>query len=416
MKRTENQVKLERRSFLKISLMAGGGVMFGLTTERDAAAQGRGGPAAVPDPHNYIKVAPDGTVTIIAKNPEVGQGVKTMLPMLIAEELDVDWKNVRIEQADYDESKYNMQSAGGSTATPTNFTPMRQVGAAGRALFITAAAQTWSVPETECTTASGRVLHKSSDRSLGYGQLASKVATLPAPHDLNDLKLKDPSEYKIIGHTQPAYDLHDIVTGKPVFTIDVKLPGMQFAAFERCPVLGGKVVSANLDEIKKMPGIKNAFVVDRPEATKVSGDAVPELVSGVVILGETWWHAQNARKSLKVVWNEGPNAAASSTEFAKNAEALSKQAPHWTLRKDGDFDTAIKGAAHVVEAAYSYPFISHAPLEPQEPRRSSKTVNAKSGPTANSRAGTRGVAQTLGLQADITFLHMSAAEADSAGV
>ena len=148
MKRTEKQTNLQRRSFLKISLLAGGGVMFGLATEQAAHAQGRGGmPMAPPDPHNYIKVAADGTVTIVAKNPEVGQGVKTMLPMLIAEELDVDWKNVRIEQADFDDAKYAQQSAGGSTATPTNLTPMRQVGAAGRAMFITAAAQTWNVPE-----------------------------------------------------------------------------------------------------------------------------------------------------------------------------------------------------------------------------------------------------------------------------
>jgi isoquinoline 1-oxidoreductase beta subunit len=407
MKRTENKEMLQRRSFLKISLLTGGGVMLGLATEHQAVAQGRGGPPqAPPDPHNYIKVAADGTVTIMAKNPEVGQGVKTMLPMLIAEELDVDWKHVKIEQADYNEAKYNMQSAGGSTATPMNFMPMRQVGAAGRALFIMAAAQTWKVPEAECTTASGRVMHKPSDRSVGYGELAAKVAALPAPN-LADLKLKDPADYKIIGHTQPATDLHDILTGKPVYTIDMKLPGMQFAVFERCPVLGGKVASANLDDIKKMPGIKNAFVVDRPEVPAL-GTRVPDLVSGVAILGETWWHAQKARQALKVTWNEGPNAAGSSTAFKQRADELSKQAPMSTNRKDGDYDTAIKGAAHVVEAAYSYPFISHAPLEPQ-----GATANFKDGKIeiwTNSQqpgGGRRTVAQTLGLQPDDVTVHMT---------
>ena len=146
MKRTENQMTLERRSFLKVSLLAGGTLMFGLA-EREADAQGRGGPPqAPPVPGNYLRVAANGAVTIVAKNPEVGQGIKTMLPMLIAEELDVDWKNVKVEQADFNPAKYSAQSAGGSTATPTNWEPMRQVGAAARAMFVTAAAQTWGVP------------------------------------------------------------------------------------------------------------------------------------------------------------------------------------------------------------------------------------------------------------------------------
>src|SRR5580698_2005203 len=172
---------IDRRSFLKVTAVGAGGVLIGLYAQPKAAAQGRGGPPVPPpDPHTYIKIAADGAVTIVAKNPEVGQGIKTMLPMLIAEELDVDWKNVRIQQADFDSTKYTGQSAGGSTATPNNWTPMRQVGAAGRALFITAAAQTWNVPEADCKTASGRVIHGS--QSLGYGELAAKVAALPAPN------------------------------------------------------------------------------------------------------------------------------------------------------------------------------------------------------------------------------------------
>jgi isoquinoline 1-oxidoreductase beta subunit len=404
MKRTQDKPIIERRSFLKISLLAGGGVMFGLATEREAVAQGRGGPPAPPpDPHNFIKVAADGTVTIMAKNPEVGQGVKTMLPMLIADELDVDWKSCKIEQADYDESKYTGQSAGGSTATPNNFMPMRQVGAAGRALFVTAAAQTWNVPESECTTASGRVLH--AGKSLGYGELASKVASLPAPN-LATLKLKDPSEYKIIGRSQTQIDLHAIVTGKPVFGIDVKLPGMLHASFERCPVLGGRVVNANLDEIKKLPGVKQAFIVKGPDFQGMPL-RYPDLVDGVAILADTWWQAQQARKALKVEWDEGAAAAGSSTAFAQHAEELSKQPPQRTLRADGDVDAAFKNAAKVVEAAYSYPFISHAPLEPQ-----GATAHFHAGKMeiwTNSQQpgqGRRQVIQILGLQPDDVILHM----------
>lgn len=357
--------RIDRRSFLKVSALSTGGVLLSLYFEPKASAQGRGfPPAPPPDPHTYIKVAADGTVTIMAKNPEVGQGIKTMLPMLIADELDVDWKNVKIEQADFDDKKYSGQIAGGSTATPTNWIPMRQAGAAGRALFITAAAQTWNVPESELTTGSGRVTHKASGKSAGYGELAAKVATLPMP-DLAAVKMKDPADYKIIGHTETQYDLHNIVTGKPIFGIDMKLPGMLYAVYEKCGVFGGKVASSNIEDIKKMPGVKHAFVVDRPDITTPVIPQEPGLESGIAIVADTWWQAQSARKKLQVTWNEGPRAAFSSVQFAQNAEEMSKKPPQQNLRNDGDVDAAFKGAAKVVEAGYSYPFISHAPLEPQ---------------------------------------------------
>jgi isoquinoline 1-oxidoreductase subunit beta len=363
--KNQDTPQMERRFFLKLSALAGGGVMLGLATEEQAAAQGRGGaPQAPPDPHNYISIAADGTVTITAKNPELGQGVKTMLPMMIAEELDVDWKAVKIRQADYDDTKYAGQSAGGSTATPNNWMPMRQVGAAGRALFVAAAAQQWNVPAGELRTASGRVLHAGSNRSIGYGELASKVAAMPAP-SLAEVKLKDPANYKIIGQTKPGVDVKAIVTGKPLFAIDVKLPGMLCAVYEKCGVFGGKVESANLDEIKKLPGVRHAFVVERPDITDAVLPGDPGLENGIAIVADTWWQAQSARKKLQVKWNEGPRASQSSTAFAQRAEEMMKQAPQRTIRSDGDADAALSSAAKVVEGTYSYPFIAHAPLEPQ---------------------------------------------------
>jgi isoquinoline 1-oxidoreductase beta subunit len=398
-------MRIDRRSFLKVSAFGGGGVLLGLYAP-NVKAQGRGGPQVLPDPHAFIRVAADGTVTIVAKNPELGQGVKNMLPMLIAEELDVDWKSVKIEQADLDSAKYNGQSAGGSTATPSNWTPMRQVGAAGRALFVTAAAQTWSVPESECTTASGRVHHAASNRSLGYGELAAKVATLPTP-SLDSLKLKDPKDYKIVGHSTTGVEVHSIVTGKPIFSIDVTVPGMLYAVYEKCGVFGGKVASSNIEEIKKLPGVRHAFVVERPDITTPVIPGEPGLESGIAIVADNWWLAQSARKKLQVAWNEGPRANQSSAAFAQRADEMSKQEPQRTIRKDGDPDAAFKSAAKVVEAAYSYPFISHAPLEPQN-----CTAHFKDGKLeiwTNSQQpgqGRRLASQTIGVaETDIT-LHM----------
>ncbi len=399
-------MRIDRRSFLKISALAGGGVALGFYAEPKASAQGRGGPQAPIDPHAFIRVAADGTVTIMAKNPEVGQGVRTMLPMIIADELDVDWKSVKIEQADLDSAKYNGQSAGGSTATPQNWDPMRQAGAAGRALFVTAAAQTWSVPESECTTASGHVMHKASNRTLSYGQLAAKAATLPPP-SVASLKLKDPSEYKIIGHPQQGTDVRAITMGKAQFAIDVTMPGMLFAVFEKCGVFGGKVASSNLDEIKQMPGVRHAFVVERPDITDpiIPGD--PGLESGIAIVADSWWLAKSAREKLKVTWNEGPRANQSSEQFAKNAEEMSKQAPQWTVRKDGDAEAALQSAAKVVEAAYSYPFISHAPLEPQN--CTAKFQDGKLEMWTNSQqpgAGRRIAATAAGIDQNDITVHM----------
>jgi isoquinoline 1-oxidoreductase subunit beta len=369
----EKKKGVNRRSFLlRASALAGGGLLVGLYTEpKKAQAQGRGGPPPPPfAPNAYVKIAADGSVTLMAKNPEVGQGIKTMLPMLIAEELDVDWKDVKIEQTDFNDKVYTGQIAGGSTATPTNWTPMRQVGAGARAMLIAAAADTWKVPASGLTTASGKVWDKSANKSIGYGELAAKAATMPVP-DPKTLVLKDAKDYKIIGISQRQRANPDIVTGKPIFGIDMMVPGMLYASYEKAGVLGATVATHNIDELKTMPGIKGVYVVERPADMKpnindvvIPGD--PGLESGIAIVADTWWQAQTARKKLKVTWTEPPaRAAMNSASFAQQAEDLSKKAPGRTIRKDGDADAALAGAAKVVEGNYSYPFISHAPLEPQ---------------------------------------------------
>jgi isoquinoline 1-oxidoreductase beta subunit len=303
-------------------------------------------------------MTPDGIVTIMAKNPEIGQGVKTMFPMIIADELDVEWSKVRIEQASFDPTKFTGQSTGGSNATPANWTPLRQAGATARAMLVTAAAGSWGVQESECTTRDGFVTHGPTNRRFAYAELLDRVATMTPP-PVDQVKLKDPKDYRIIGKSQRGYDVPDIVRGKPIFGIDKTMPGMQYAVYQKCPVFGGKVTSANVEEIKKEPGVTNAFVVEPAPNTPYDG-----LLGGVAVIGESWWLVNEARKKLKVVWDEGPMAEQSTAGYNAKAAELAPRAPERSIRTDGDADGAMRSAAKTVKAAYRYPFLAHVALEP----------------------------------------------------
>ena len=353
------KTNLNRRSFLRVSALAGGGFMLGLYPKAAPALLAQGGRPTAPAllPADFISIASNGLVSITSRNPETGQHSLNMLAMLIADELDVDWKDVKVIRPDAD-NKYGTQFTGGSIATPSNWEPMRQLGGAGRHMLIAAAANTWGVAASECSTASGRVLHKVSNRSLGYGELAAKAATMPVP-DFRTLKLKDPKDYKIIGTTTNDVENKDIVTGKPIFGIDVTVPGMLYAVFQKTPVFGGKAVSANLDAIKAMKGVKHAFIVEgKPNASNFPNYLNDDtgLEAGVAIVADSWWAAQSAREKLEVKWDEGKWATLNSVDIAKKADELSKQPAARTLRKDGDVEAVFKsGDAKVVESTYVFP-------------------------------------------------------------
>jgi isoquinoline 1-oxidoreductase beta subunit len=397
--------EISRRSFLKATAIAGGGLLLGLFFEQGSEAQGRRRSPQPLAPSAFIKISPNGTVTIMAGRPEIGQGVKTMMPMLIAEELDVDWKDVRVEQGDLD-PKFGSQFTGGSFGTPSSWEPLRRVGATCRHMLIDAAAAVWGVAAAECATASGHVLHSATNRSLGYGELAARASALPLPAPA-DVKFKDPKDYKIIGHSKAGVDVPDIVTGKPIFGIDVDLPGMLYAVYQKCPVFGGTVASANLDVVKKLPGVRDAFVL---KGAEVQGNVMPDdpgLETGVAIVADTWWAAQSARQKLKVTWNEGKWASQSSEGFAKKAHELAAQPPHRTVHNDGDTDAALKSATRVVTAEYFYPFIAHAPLEPQNCTAHFKDGKIEIWSTSQIPDGGKGmVASTLGIPAQNITLHM----------
>lgn len=396
---------MNRRSFLQTSALAGGGLALGLFDSRFAPAQGSSRPEL--SPRAFIKIAPDGTVTIMAKSPEIGQGVKTMLPMMIAEELDVDWSAIRVEQGDLDETRYGGQGAGGSTSTPNNYLPLRRVGAACRQMLVSVAAKRWAVAESECTTNCGRVLHSASKRSFSYGELAADAAILTPPV-LASVKLKDAKDFRIIGKRQANVDNHAIVTGKPLFGIDVAMPGMLHAVIAKCPVFAGKVKSANLDQIKKLPGVRYAFIIDGTIAANPNVGSDPGLEPGIAIVADTWWQAQSARKSLKVDWDFGAGVTQSSEKFAQRAAEMLKASPANTLRSYGDVDATLKSATKVVEADYVYPFLAHGTLEPQGTTASFKDGKLEMWVPSQSPGGGRGqVARALNIPAGDITVHIT---------
>ncbi len=338
--------RLSRREFLETAGAAGAGLVIAFHLpdgQRFVAA-----PPATFAPNAWLRIGTDNRIMVVVDRSEMGQGVATALPMLLAEELDADWSKITIETAPADKAYVNplfgFQGTGGSTSVRAAFTPLRKAGAAAREMLVAAAAQTWGVDKVDCRAERGAVVHTGSKRRATYGQLAAKAASLPVPQDP---ALKDPKDWKILGTPVKRLDTPAKVDGSAQFGIDVKQPGMLVAVVARCPTFGGKVASFDAGRAKAVAGVKD----------------VVQISSGVAVVADGYWNAKKGRDALDVKWDDGPNAQVTSASisqlFAEKAAQPGAQARH-----DGDPDAALTGAATKVDAAYELPFLAHATMEP----------------------------------------------------
>jgi isoquinoline 1-oxidoreductase beta subunit len=335
--------ELTRRDFLRSSALGGAGLLiaFYLPTKADLHGQGVQSPF---QPNAWLQVDPQDNVTIWVAKSEMGQGVRTSLPMIVAEELDADWARVRIEPALADARKYGNQLTGGSTSVRTSWEPLRKAGAQARAMLIAAAAQKWGVAPGSCHTENGAVLHSASGRRASYGSLAEAAGKLPVPEKP---PLKNTKDFRIVGRSLPRLDIPAKVDGSAQFGIDVRVPGMLFAVVARCPVFGGKPARFDATRAKAVKGVR----------------AVMTVSNGVAVVADSTWAAMEGRQALDVTWDEGPHASLTSAEISQRFAKLAA-GPAAVARHDGDAEAALKRAARTLEAVYEVPFLAHATMEP----------------------------------------------------
>ncbi len=360
----QGEINWGRRRFLVSGLTATGGFLLGVPAFKLLAESGgasEGGKIGY-----FVEIQPDNRIIIGVAQPEIGQGVRTSLPMLVAEELDVEWSDVSISQmplgivktADGFAWKYGGQGAGGSTSITDNWDFLREVGATARQMLIQAAAQHWGVETAKCHTEPGVVICDTLSARLSYSELAGAAASVPVPEEKP--ALKDPASYRIIGKPKGVVDARDIVTGKARYGIDTDKPGMRHAVVERCPYLDGHVESFDDSEARKVPGVLDVFVLKGPGP----GEPYVILASGIVVVATSYWAAMQGRSKLEVHWNQGPHTGESTESFwAQTRELLAGKGQ--VVRDDGDFDAALQRSAKVLTARYEIPFVNHAPMEPQ---------------------------------------------------
>ncbi len=395
---------VSRRGFFKLSAAAGAGLVIAFAVNPKVAEAATAAKEFVPN--SFVRVAPDGVITIICKGPEIGQGIKTAFPLIVAEELDAAWSDVKVEQALIMPDIYGRQSAGGSTSIPANWDQLRKAGGVARAMLVSAAAKQWGVKESELTAQDSAVIHAATGRKLKYGELAMKAAALPVP-DPATVPFKTRDQYRLLGKSYTGVENLEVVTGKPLFGIDVKLPGMLYAAYEKCPATGGKVASANLDYIKTLPGVKDAFIIE-------GNGVVSEVMPGVAIVADSTWAAFRAKAALQIKWDESNASKDSWTKSVTKAHEIAGKRGDTVIYSKGDVEGTFKGAAKTVEAFYSYPFVPHATLEPQNTTAWLKTDSKGDSlemwiPSQTSDRAKTQVAKILGLKESQCTLHQTRA-------
>ena len=389
---------MRRRDFVQVSATAAGGVLVAVAIParlRDALAAAS--PPAGSSLGAFVEIAADGTVTIASKNPEIGQGVKTSLPLLVAEELDVPWQRVRVVQAGLD-PRYGDQGAGGSTAVSENWNGLRKAGATARHLLIAAAATRWGVAPSACRVDAGVVVHPPTGRRLSYGALAADAARIPVP---DDVVLKDPSHFRLIGTRVAGVDNAAIVTGRATYGLDARVPGMLHACVLH-PPFGHRLASVDTARAERLPGVRRIVRIE-PLPSPL------HLRQGVAVVADSTWAAMEGQRALEAAWEEVPGPPIG-TDALRAAMLQAFDRPGEPVRNDGDVDGALARAARTVEATYEVPLLAHAPMEPMNCLADVRADRAEVwGPMQDPGGVQELVAQVTGLDTRTVTVHMTRA-------
>ena len=404
---TTVKTTFDRRSFIRSSVLAGGGLLIGFNWLAASCSSNESGALTMPenwtDINGYLKIGENGVVTIMSPNPEIGQNVKTSMPMIVAEELDVDWKKVIVEQAPLNTSVFTRQVAGGSQSIRQSWNGLRTVGATARTMLREAAAKEWQVPVGEVSTDAGVLYHKNSGKKAGYGEMATAAAQVPVPEEV---KLKEVKDFKIIGTSQKNVDGLKIVTGQPLFGLDYKKEGMLIAMLVHPPAFGLKLKSVDDSKAKSMPGIKDIFIIN----TDLEADpSLGKFTEMVAVVGNSTWEVMNARLALNVSWE--PVDASKTLESTAGHNKLMAEMGAKTgnvVRKDGDPEAAFKNAAKTIERVYTAPFLAHNTLEPMNFFANVTDDKAElAGPIQTPEGSQKNVSKRLGIPLENVTLDMT---------